>query len=68
METVTGPIGVPPIITRNMRIPGKTMAMCRWYLKCRNPHTTTIPHASLGRVPACQSCYDKVEALQRGDS
>ena len=37
--------------------------VCRWFLRCENPATVTLPHPILGAVPACQSCADKVARL-----
>jgi len=31
---------------------------CRYFLKCTNKATTTIPNPILGEVPACKSCAD----------
>lgn len=31
---------------------------CRYFLKCTNKATTTIPNPILGAVPACKSCAD----------
>ena len=29
---------------------------CRWFLRCDNPATTTVPHPILGAVPCCDRC------------
>ena len=31
---------------------------CRYFLKCTNKATTTIPSPILGAVPACKHCAD----------
>jgi hypothetical protein len=31
---------------------------CKWFLRCTNPATTTVPHPILGDVPCCQGCAD----------
>ena len=35
---------------------------CKWFLKCEEPATTTVPHPILGDVPTCQQCANTVEA------
>lgn len=58
-KVVTGPVGVPPIVTAKMtRIWPKPEGSCMWFLKCENQATTTQAHATLGDVPVCDSCHE----------
>ena len=36
---------------------------CQWFALCDNEATTTRPHPTLGDVPICESCDDKVNGL-----
>jgi hypothetical protein len=40
---------------------------CRWFVMCENHAVTTEPHPTLGAVPICRRCANKVAAL-RGPS
>jgi hypothetical protein len=39
------------------------MRLCRWFARCDNPAVTTQPHPTLGLVPICQICADKMAAI-----
>jgi|tagenome__1003787_1003787.scaffolds.fasta_scaffold18694934_2 hypothetical protein len=59
---IRGPIGDPPILVNCV---GKTAGLCRWFLGCQNKATKTIDHPTLGKVPTCKACYDRVEEMLR---
>jgi hypothetical protein len=37
--------------------------VCHWFAKCVNQAVTTMSHPTLGDVPICTRCKDKMEAL-----
>lgn len=39
-------------------------AICQWFARCDNPATTALPHPTLGSVPCCQRCADKVARIE----
>jgi len=41
---------------------GKTL-ICEWFIMCDNPATMTRSHPSLGEVPICKRCNDKMENM-----
>ncbi len=34
---------------------------CEWFLMCENEATGIVPHPTLGPVPTCQRCADKLD-------
>ena len=38
---------------------------CQWHAYCDHPASTTIPHPTLGDVPACGRCADKVARIEK---
>ncbi|QSM01181.1 hypothetical protein SEA_NANOSMITE_157 [Mycobacterium phage Nanosmite] len=39
-------------------------APCQWFARCENPANGLRDHPTLGQVPICKRCDEKVEALQ----
>lgn len=39
----------------------KPEGMCRWFLLCTNPATTTVRHPILGQVPCCARCAERAK-------
>lgn len=50
----------PALVARIKPADGRT---CRVLLRCTNVATTSVPNGILGRVPACQSCFDRMRWL-----
>lgn len=56
---MSSPAGVPPIITHR-HDPDRDPNRCAWFLNCTNEATYTVEHPTLGRVPACGRCLERV--------
>lgn len=56
------PAGVPPIITRRAD-PDRDPDRCAWFLACESAAIYTVEHATLGEVPACGPCLERVGIL-----
>lgn len=41
----------------------KVVGMCEWYLLCTNVATRTEPHPTLGEVPICDRCTEKIRKI-----
>lgn len=56
--------GDPDERSHAFRDVGDTAQLCQWFAMCGHLATTTIPHPTLGDVPACDRCNARVEALK----
>lgn len=53
------PVEVPPLAVHSRKHP-KDEHLCQWFLHCTRKHTKRREHSSLGWVPICDSCDQKV--------
>lgn len=58
------PIDIPPTIVAQSYLGVKADDACHWFAQCDNTATTKTSHPTLGEVPTCARCDERVKQLR----